>query len=335
MKTLFNELFVFFLVLTLIACDREKSNPPSSSKSERPRSPVSPPELLQSQPESVKSSSPSLESDRPSVRVLKQKYPELVTQPERPNPIKDKLNKAITNAGGDISKLSVNLTQLWNDGIARLPDMPLPSSKVSEIANGAKLPNEIETVLRASRPGTGEDTAEELVRGVAIWSALMCNDILTDFAKQRADILPPTTADIVIYEALNAGIGEFTQTRGQSSYASFEQWEPFANAANPIYRLLALRAASVAVSKPAWEVNVDNNEFNQINAMPKVEFYLSYLDEKDPVILAKAIRTLATVPLPEARQAIEKFHAQQLQKGDPVLIQAAEEALKTQENISR
>jgi hypothetical protein len=223
---------------------------------------------------------------------------------------------------------------LWNDGFARLPNMPLPSSKVSEIADGTKLPDEIETVLRESRSGTGEDTAEELVRGVAMWSALMCNDILTDFAKQRANTLPPTKADIAIYEALNAGIGEFTQTRGQNSYASFEQWEPFANALNPIYRLLALRAASVAVSKPAWEVDVDSKEFNQINAKPKMEFYLNYLDEKDTLILANAIRSLGTVPLPEARQAIEKFHAQQLQKGDTVLIQAAEEALRTQENIS-
>lgn len=269
------------------------------------------------------------------MRVLKQKYPELVTQPEQPNPIKDKLNKAIVNADGNISNLSANFTQLWNDGIARLPNTPLPSSKVSEIADGTRLPNEIETVLRESRLGTGEDTAEELVRAVAMWSALMCNDILTDFARQRANTLPPTKADIAIYEALNAGIRQFTQTRGQSSFASFEQWEPFATAANPIYRLLALRAAPIAVSKPAWEVNVDRKEFNQINAMPKMKFYLSYLDEKDPVILANAISTLATVPLPEAREAIEKFHAEQLQRGDKALIQAAEEALRTQKIISR
>jgi len=268
------------------------------------------------------------------MRGPKQKYPELITQPEQPNPIRDKLNKVIKDANGNIVKLSENFTGLWNDGIGRLPNTVLSSSKVAEIANGAKLPKEIEIVLKGTRTGTGEDTAEELVRGVALWSALMCNDLLTHFAKQRANALPPTTADLAIYEALNAGIGEFTTTRGQSSYASFEKWEPFAKAANPIYRLLALKAASLAVSKPAWEVDIDSKDFNRINELPKMDFYLSYLNEKDPIILSKAIRSLSFVPLPEALQAIEKFHAQQLKIGDTVLIQAAEEALKTQKLIS-
>ena len=269
------------------------------------------------------------------MRGPKQKYAELVIQPEQPNPIRDLLKKSIKDADGDVTKLSKNFTKLWSDGIARLSNKALSSSKAAEVNSGIRLPKEIEIVLKESRPSTGEHTAEELLRGVAIWSALMRNNLLTEFAMQRANSLPPTTADLAIYEALNAGIGEFTTTRGQSSYASFEKWEPLANAANPIYRLLALRAASLAVSKSAWETDIDSKEFNQINERPKMDFYLSYLDEKDPVILSKAIRSLSFVPLPEAREAIEKFHAQQLQKGDPVLIQAAEEALKTQENISR
>ena len=332
--TTFNKLCVFCLSLTFIGCDREKSNSRSSTKSEKPRDPISSAKLSEPPPQPAKPSSFDSDLDRPVVRGPKQKYAELVIQPEQPNPIKDRLNKAIKDADGDITKLSENFTKLWSDGIVRLSNTALSSSKVAEVSSGIKLPKEIEMVPKESRPSTGKDTAEELLRGVAIWSALMRNNLLTEFANQRANSLPPTTVDLAIYEALNAGIGEFTTTRGQSSYASFEKWEPFANAANPVYRLLALKAASLAVSKPAWEVDIDSKEFNRINERPKLDFYLSYLDEEDPIILSKAIRSLSFVPLPEAREAIEKFHAKQLQKGDPVVIQAAEEALRTQENIS-
>ena len=332
MKTIFNDLFfVFFALLTLVACDREESASPSLPKSEKLSSPAASPELLQSQPESQKSTSLSSDPDQLNLRAPKQRHPEIVTQPEQPNPIRDKLNEAITGANGNIAKLSENFTGLWNDGISRLPDKPLLSSEAADIGNGTRLPKEIEML---SQHGTGEDTAEQLIRGVALWSALMHNDLLTQFASQRANTLPPKTADVVVYEALVTGIQEFSQTRGQSSYASFEKWEPFANVPNPIYRLLALKAASTAASIPAWNVDVDSKEFNRINEQPKLEFYLSYLDEKDAIILAEAIRSLARVPLPEARQAIENFHAQQLQKGDTVLIQAAEEALRTQKLIS-
>jgi hypothetical protein len=78
----------------------------------------------------------------------------------------------------------------------------------------------------------------------------------------------------------------------------------------------------------------EDPSYNRINGSAKLGFYLSFFDEIDPIILTEAVVAVATVPTPEARQAIEKFQAQQLQKGDAVLLQISEDALRSQKNIS-
>ena len=78
----------------------------------------------------------------------------------------------------------------------------------------------------------------------------------------------------------------------------------------------------------------ETDDYTRINASSKIRFYLKYLNESDPVILCEAIRDLSFVPLPEAHQAIKKFLADQQDLGNTVLIQAATDALRTQERIN-
>lgn len=325
-----NMRIALFVVAVFTSCRKEetsKSSPPNKELPESVKISQSP-----SLPKTVEDS-PDAIFPQQAVRMPKQRHPEIIASPAKPNPVGERLARELSGLNPSGKVYLSRIRTLWEESIQRISDQPLQSGNDGEIAEGVILPSEVKSLKETDR---AQDTpAANLYFLVFASLASGQENLIHEFAKQRANSLPPTTADLAIYEALNAGIGEFTTTRGQSSYASFEKWEPLANAANPIYRLLALRAASLAVSKSAWETDIDSKEFNQINELPKMDFYLSYLDEKDPIILSKAIRSLSFVPLPEAREAIEKFHAQQLQKGDPVLIQAAEEALKTQENISR
>lgn len=325
-----NVLCFGFLGLLFLGCQREKSPNPDGSTDRKSATQTSIPPLRAS-------TEPPSNDDvtRPGMRGPTQKHPTLVAQPEVPNPIAKRLSHEIDSANGDVAVLALNFTSLWNEGITGLPTTALPSSNNTEIARGARLPREIEPVLRKNATPVGAETAEALVCGVAMWSALRCNDLLAKFAQLRANTLPPSAADITIYEALNAAIRELSQTRGSDSYASFEPWEQFSSAANPIYRLLALRAAPYTVSRAAWNVSPESDDFNRIDASAKLGFYLKFLDEKDPIILTEAIRTLATVPLPEARETIAKFRATQIEYGDAALIQAAEDALRTQDILSK
>jgi len=324
-----NMIIALFVVAVFTSCRIEEA-----SKSPTPNEEVAEPIKI-SQPAAsrqIDKNSPDAIINQQAVRMPKQRYPDIITSPAKPNPVGERLAQELSGLNPNGKAYLSRVRILWGESIQRISDQPLQSGNDEKIAKGIILPSEVKSSKETDRT---QDTPEANLFFLVFASLASGQDnLIYEFAKQRANSLPPTEADLVIYEALNAGIGEFTQTRGQNSYASFEQWEPLAKAKNPVYRMLALKAASLSVSKPAWEVDVDSKEFNRINERPKLDFYLSYLDEEDPIILSKAIRSLSFVPLPEARQAIEKFHAQQLQKGDAVLIQAAEDALKTQENIS-
>ena len=320
-----NAVLILFSITLLMGCNKKEAAQ-SSTQETRTLNPAVAPQL----PAANKNLANEERVQR-TMQMPKQKHPQIITSPDKPNPIGERLIKELSSLRPDGKQYTEKIRELWNQNLRKLSDAPLQSASDDLIAKGNFLPIELNQVRQLDRT---QVTPEASLLFIVFASLASGQDsILHEFAKQRANVLPPTTADLAIYDALSAGIGEFTTTRGQSSYTSFEKWEPFANAANPIYRLLALKAAPVAVTKPAWEVDIDSKEFNRINELPKMNFYLSYLNEKDPIILSKAIRSLSFVPLPEARQAIENFHAQQLKKGDTVLIQAAEQALKTQKLI--
>jgi hypothetical protein len=225
--------------------------------------------------------------------------------------------------------LLAKVSRIWGENVAHLPTTTLPSAADAAVANGTKLPKEIGEATEPSRPST---VPEAMLKGLSLTAAATRTELLSQFAQQRANALPPTAADVAIFEALNDGIGELSPTRGASA---FEVWEPLASAANPIYRLLALRAAMHTTSRAAAGLSSEDPNYTRIDAPAKLGFYLRYLNESDPTILSEAIAAIATVPTPEARQAIEKFQVTQQQRGDAALIQVATDALRTQEIIAQ
>ncbi len=318
------------IIVLLTGCDKKNTSQPFLPKANIPK-PATVTQPSAALPE-ISAGSSNGKGTPGAEQMPKQKHPQLVKLPDKPNPIGERLMRELSGLNPNEKAYSEKIRTLWREDLSRLSDDSVKSASNEAVAKGIILPSEMDSL---KQPERNEDTPETALFFIVFASAAPGqDDLLLEFVEKRANTLPPTTTDIMIYGAIYAAVHEFTQTRGQNSYASFEKWEPLARSKNPIYRLLALKAAPVSVSKPAWDVDIDSKDFNRINAVPKMDFYLRYLEEKDPVILTEVIRALGNVPLPEARQAIEKFLAQQVQLGNENLVEAAEEALNTHKIIS-
>ena len=325
----YKSIHLFLWISFLIGCDSRKPSETNTSKADDLTTAVNSPRASISQNENITSDPPATaDAKQNQIRKPKQKYSELVGSSDRLNPVGERLKQELAGLRPTDPASITKLTNLWEKNVAQLSSRPIPSVSDDAVARGVILPKEL---LPPVPVDIWKDTPEAMISGVSLAAAAGCNELLIKFVAQRANILPPTSVDVTIFEAINSVLDELSPTR---QISAFEPWKQFGNSANPIYRLLALRASVYTTSKEASGLSIESDEFSRVDASAKLGFYLSYLDEKDPVILTEAIRVLSHVPLPEARQAIEKFHAQQLQKGDPVLIQAAEEALRTQKNIS-
>ena len=204
----------------------------------------------------------------------------------------------------------------------------LPSSKSDSVAKGTILPKEF---LSPRDVDVSTDNPAAMLDALG-FIALDRSGLLPELAKQRANALPPSSVDLVIFDAINGALKELDPPRVDSPFAP---WEQLGSAKNPVYRLLALRAALCTSSPAAAGLSPEDPNYARVDASAKLGFYMSYLSEADPTILSEAIAAIATVPTPEARQAIEKFQATQQQRGDATLIQVAADALRTQELITQ
>jgi hypothetical protein len=95
-----------------------------------------------------------------------------------------------------------------------------------------------------------------MLGGVSFMAASSRDDLLVEFAKVRADTLPPTISDLAVFQALNSAITELS-TGTKSS--AFEPWQGLATAKNPLWRLLALRAAMFTTSQAAFAMSSEDS----------------------------------------------------------------------------
>ena len=258
-----------------------------------------------------------------------QKNAELVLSPDRPNPVGEKLKRELEGLHPNDPEFTKRLARLWDESLAHIDERNLKSSNILEVASGIFLPTEL-TDHRSVN--IGEDTPAAILTGVSYIAAAAREEMLVDFAKKRMNALPPTSIDLETFRILNSAIIELGPTK---KISAFEPWKPLAKARNPLYRLLALRAAIRTTAQSASNLSSEDPSYNRVDGSAKLDFYLNFLDEKDPIMLAEAISAVATVPTPEARKAIENFQASQMQRGNASLLQAAADALRTQELITQ
>lgn len=149
--------------------------------------------------------------------------------------------------------------------------------------------------------------------------AKMRPDLMTSLAQERAKTVPPTAADYILFNAIIEGLAEspFMESTGNDSekpktlpYGS--ELLALAKAPNPIYRLLAVRAAPRAETDKA----------------KLVAFYSEFLNETDSFIQAAAVDGLATMRAPVALSALQSFEARARQQGNAEIEDAAKQAIQ-------
>lgn len=322
--TQFFMLSVWFALALLSGCRREESPQVSAPPPEMPTA-----EQKLATHANAQEAPQTSENWQKKMRQPKQKYPKIIIPPDQPNPVGDRLKREFSGLHPK-SKEFTDLTQkLWSENSRQLSETPLQSSNDDAVSKGLLLPKELESW---KMPDSSVETSETMILGLSLMPLLAGDAVLIGLMKQRADRLPPTVADLIVHKALSIAIDEIGPDRIVST---FENWEPLSNAANPVYRLLALRAARRSTSRAAAGLSSEDPNFIRVDAPAKLGFYLRYLNESDPTILSEAIAAIATVPTPEARQAIEKFQVTQQQRGDAALVQVAADALRTQEIIAQ
>lgn len=265
----------------------------------------------------------------PKSRQPKRKYDHLVVEPSKASPAVNRLNAEFAGLTAGDAAAKQKIKALWAEAVSKLGKESVTSASSPSVFNGASLPEELASPWN---PNMTMDSAESLLSGLSYMCVATGGKQLAEIALERANNLPPTVEDVATFHALNMGVKELDSSKRG---VFFEDWEPLAKARNPLYRLLALRAAIRTTSRAASGLSSEDPNYTRIDAPAKLGFYVSFLDESDPIILAEAIAAVATVPTPEARQAIEKFQAAQQQRGDASLAQAAAEALRTQELIAQ
>jgi hypothetical protein len=319
-----------FVIHFLTGCERDSA--PQTSGSEREESKESAHDELPSEKSNAELNQQKKrksEDNKMEIRNPKQRYSEIVIPSRRPNLIGERLEKEFEGLDPKSEKFARHTVRLWKENLAKLANEPLKSAGNPLVKDGALLPKELESWKVSNG---GEDTPENMILGLWLMVLLSGDDVITDLIGQRADELPPTETDLVVFKSMSIAVNEIGNGKNVSQ---FEQWKPFSNANNPLFRLLALRAAIRSTAQAASSLSSEDPTYNRINGTAKLDFYLSFLDEKDPTILTEAVSAVATVPTPEARQAIEKFKVAQQQCGNVSLVETAIVALRTQELIAK
>ena len=325
--TLFALLGIGFIAILMTRFGKKESPQAAPPQREQPAVAQSPHHPSEAQ--KVAAAAPMVGSKTSRSRVPKQKHSQIIASPDEGNPIGERLKRELGGIEFKNKNLATNkVRDLWNENIAKLSTAPLKSSSDAAVARGERLPHEIKSEL----PDCKSDTSEAMTFGLSLASVMSGDSLLIEFIANRADSLPPLQTDLIVFQAINLAVDELGPNK---IGAAFERWEPLAKARNPLYRLLALRAAIRTTSRAAAGLSSEDPNYTRVDAPAKLGFYLSFLNESDPIILAEAIAAVATVPTPEARQAIEKFQAAQQRRGDASLAQAAAEALHTQELIAQ
>jgi hypothetical protein len=147
-------------------------------------------------------------------------------------------------------------------------------------------------------------------------------EILLPVLQERAHVFPPTAADYMLYGEIYDSLRDNNfDLVGADDTANLGPQVPrsrsvgllkLAQAKNPIYRLLAVRAAEM----------VEPDETKRLN------FYYAYLNETDLYILASAIDGVAKTTTPATISVLQSFQAAAQKNGNAKFADLIQEQIK-------
>lgn len=214
----------------------------------------------------------------------------------------------------------------WGDSTKSLSRSPLASASQQQVQSGAVLPTECKEIIQnesafvtrlLSGAYQGVQTSE------AIGAAAIMQTLATGMEEQlpaalqkHAPNLPPTEADLVVFAAALTSIGN-----RPPNMLNPQPWQALAAAANPMYRLLALRAAR----QGEWADN---------GISGRLAFASYYENETDPTINLELVQMLGTVPSPQARTRLEALKQRATNANDNLLSVEIEQALQSNDLLT-
>lgn len=322
--------------ILLAACDKQKPAPSSEKAAQTLPAPTEP--TKQTLPEwdgSSTSEPPEMKSvlsegGNSAIRpALREKLPQVsggtVMHPAAEQ-ARQSLGKELMAVLSDkIGSVKLILDR-WDNAAASLPRSPLASASLEQVQSGKALPNECKDVIRndgafASRliSGTYQGVqTPEAIGGAAIIQILATGmgEQLPAALQKHTTSMPPTEADLVIFAAALTSIGD-----KPPSMANPQPWQDLATAANPMYRLLALRAAR-------------QGEWTNDDTAARLAFASHYDNETDPTILLELVQMLGTVPGSQARQRLEALKQKAIRSNDNGLSSEIDQALRSHELLT-
>lgn len=289
--------------------DSQKDTIPKSSSSEEPKNKNEP----ANNEEIASSLVPQL---RENIGV---ELPKIQLHPEVKKS-RDEIASELSALLNDKEESGKYVIKKWSELISSLPGTPLASSSVSRISDGLILPPEClevfrdsatysELVLAGKHPAF---TAPPEIRASAgiLSLGIGLGDMLPSLLLKHSNELPPTESDIAIFAAILTSISDLPP-----NMTSIDEWENLAKAKNPIYRLIAIRAAG----QGSWNENRTDGI---------LDFTTLYEKETDPQILSNLAQILATVPSLEARRKLELLSIIAVSSNNDLLKEDVSQALR-------
>lgn len=212
------------------------------------------------------------------------------------------INYDISNIISDDSKYENH----WNKILKKLPNDLLDEEYSDEVLSGVEVPRFFKHLrkLDVSSYTQWKNNEDQNVSTQLAYLSFRRLDsktadplIVLNSALAFKNSLPPTKRDVMIYLALYESLGALSKNQNG---VSLDVWQKFAEAKNPIYRILAIRGVAVSfVPEILKKYNNFRNspitsEYNMTYwlAKDKLSFYEQFVDEFDREVLIELLRSI-------------------------------------------
>lgn len=159
------------------------------------------------------------------------------------------------------------------------------------------------------------------------WAVTFDGQDVAHYFAQRSGQLPVTLADEIAYWGIGGGLSEIPPVKARNRPTT-ESIAPFADSANPVYRLLTLDA--LVVSLPAGIEQMPAEQTAQAAQVDqaKLDVLRHYINESEPVITKQVIDILSLASSPGAIEVLKSVRENQVRRGTDDLVQEANTAIE-------
>jgi len=253
-----------------------------------------------------------------------------------------RLAKELNNAKASGATTASVMKTLWRGCWTGSFNESLGGAEDALVRSGAFLPPELASVM-ASRDlaldqiNTGnfpyaksvvEIEAAGAMLGLGMGQGMAGGRDFPGMLWSRANVLPATKGDLVVYAVVSAAVREAT-----GDQSALENWRPLVEAKNPIYRLLALEAARYAFPAEARVMPSESPKTSEVVGTQRLAFYRGFIGETDPTIAATLVDAVSKVGSADAWQMLKEMRAQHAQLGNQELLARTDKALAEVERL--